>query len=372
MLVPFVFWLASSSVLACPEVRPSPTATAAPDRAAVAAFIHEGNALHDRGDYDGAIRKYREALAADPQNGEVMYEIANSLQAKKDYAGALEMAKAAEKTPNPTRMLPVLVGNIHDLMGDPKAAIETYRAAISKDPDFFLLYFNLGIAYDSLGRHDLARTCLQISTALAPRHPGSHFQLGRIYREGGYRTPAILALARALSLEPGTVRSRQARDTIDALFRAGVERDAKGNTKITVDPDRPKDEGDFTVSEVMIPLISAAEKIVPAAGGTPNGPTSAERLVSLIASVGESASDRGHGFAADTYAAICAELVRDKLVEGYVALVLAGDDSSGMAAWRAQNQTAAKQAAALAGRFDWSKSRPALPPDSGKASAPKL
>jgi len=335
--------------------------------------VKEGNALHDRGDFDAAIAKYREALKISPQDGEVMYEIAFSLEAKKDYPAALEMAEAAARLPKRVRMLPVLLGNIYDEMGQPKTAIKTYRTAISVDPNFFLLHFNLGIAYLREPNYDLARECLENSAVLAPAHPGSHFQLGSIYRTQGYRVPAVLALAMALSLEPATGRSREALAWIDQFFEAGVEIDAQGNSKITVNPNTPKDEGDFSGLDVLIPMITVSEKLIPKAGGELEGPPQVHRLVSLLQSAGElDQKTLGRGFAAEYYVPFYAELVRNKVVPGLVALALAGSTSSEIATWCAQNADSAKRASGIAARHAWTVTgRPKLPPD-GEFTVPPM
>lgn len=344
----------------------------APDPAVISALMKEGNGLHDRGDFDGAIRKYREILALSPENPAATYEIGYSLFAKKDYPAALEMARVAGREPRLRPAAAVLAGNIHDEMGEPLKAIQTYRAAIAVDPGFFLLYFNLGVSYTRLERYDLARASLENAVVLAPNHPGSHFQLGRVYRAQGYRGPAIMALARALSLEPASARSREARSAIDAMFAAGVETNAKGNSTITVNPDVPKDEGDFSALEMLIPIISLTEKTIPEAGGKLDGPPKAHRLISLISSIGElEGRTFGRGFAAEHYAPFCAALVRNQAVPGFVALVLAGDDSPEIAAWRAQSTTAARQAASLAAAYHWASSKaPPLPPEPAGTPGP--
>ena len=360
------------SGLACPALSDGPQAkqgSEAVDRAAVAALIQEGNALHDRGDFDAAIQKYREALALAPDDGGAMYEIAFSLFAKKDLKAAAEVANAALRGANVPRGLFVLLGNIYDDMGESALAMRAYRSGIASDPGLFLSYFNLGIAYERLNAYTQARACLENSVALAPLHPGSHFALGRVYRAMRYRVPAIMAVTRGLSLEPRSDRAKAFHSILDEIFHAGLETDEKGNSKITIDPDAPKDEGDFS-DEIVIPMFTLSETVIPKAGEKLEGPPGAHRLIMLLKSVGErDAKTLGKGFAAEFYGPFYQELVRENLTKGFVAIALAGVDAPGFAEWRSQNGADMKKVAAMLTRYQWKAPKlPPLPPEPEKAS----
>jgi len=182
-----------------------------------------------------------------------------------------------------------------------------------------------------------------------------------------------LTLRGMLSLEPATGRSREALAWIGQFFEAGVEIDAQGNSKITVNPNTPKDEGDFSGLDVLIPMITVSEKLIPKAGGELQGPPQVHRLVSLLQSAGElDQKTLGRGFAAEYYVPFYAELVRNKVVPGLVALALAGSTSSEIATWCAQNADSAKRASGIAARHAWTVTgRPKLPPD-GEFTVPPM
>ncbi len=241
-----------------PETTPPPR----PDASVQAGrLIDEGVALHDLKDYDGALAKYRQALELDPENTRALFETAYSLYEKKDLAAAAAYAERSGLAPDPPRQLPVMLGNIYDDLGDSKKAIATYRRGIAKDPNLFLLYFNLGTTYERLGNRNIARAAFENSASLEPRHASSHLYLARVYKAQGYRVPAILALTRFLLLEGSGPRAEGAVLWLDEMFEQGVELKADGSTNITVDPDRPKDEGDFTGPDMMVSLVQASKNL---------------------------------------------------------------------------------------------------------------
>jgi tetratricopeptide (TPR) repeat protein len=70
----------------------SPKQTPGPVTEKEKLLIKEGVALHDRGDYDGAIAKYEEVLKDNPNNVLALYEQSYSYSMKKDYRKSLEIA----------------------------------------------------------------------------------------------------------------------------------------------------------------------------------------------------------------------------------------------------------------------------------------
>src|SRR5260370_1820909 len=75
------------------EKLPDPKRDASPPSDAQRILIKEGVALHDAGDYDGAIAKYKQVLAESPDVVLSLHELAFSYFAKNDYANALATAR---------------------------------------------------------------------------------------------------------------------------------------------------------------------------------------------------------------------------------------------------------------------------------------
>jgi tetratricopeptide (TPR) repeat protein len=131
--------------------------------------ISEGVLLHDAGEYDKAIAKYREALAREPGNVTALYEMALSHYAKKDLAAALEAAEAGIRFADPLwPALYVLIGNVRD-EGDSAGAIAAYRAGIKEDPKVAQLHLNLGVTLFRQKKWKAARLSFQQAVVLATR-----------------------------------------------------------------------------------------------------------------------------------------------------------------------------------------------------------
>lgn len=189
--------------------------------------ISEGILLHDGGEYDKAIAKYREVLAREPRNVTALYEMALSYYAKKDLAAALEAAEAGVRFADPLRpALYVLIGNVRDEKGDSAGAIAAYRAGIKEDPKVAQLHLNLGVTFLRKKKWKDARPALQQALVLKPDHPSTHYYLAYAYELGGFKVPALLALTRFLLLEPGPDRSKEALRAMDRIFEVGYERDS--------------------------------------------------------------------------------------------------------------------------------------------------
>ena len=61
--------------------------------AGVNELVQEGTEFHDKGKYDYAIAKYKEAEKLDPKSALVKYELGYSYYAKGDVKQALQFAK---------------------------------------------------------------------------------------------------------------------------------------------------------------------------------------------------------------------------------------------------------------------------------------
>src|SRR5215217_2347965 len=104
-----------------------PKLTPTPPTEKETALIKQGVALHDRGDYDGAIKKYEEALKDNPTNVSALYEMAYSYQLKNDLRKSLEVAyKGAQYKSDTLPLLYVVIGNDLDMLHESKKAIEVY------------------------------------------------------------------------------------------------------------------------------------------------------------------------------------------------------------------------------------------------------
>ena len=235
-----------------------PTRTAAEATPEQKALLKEGIELHDKGDYDGAIKKYESILSINPDNVSAIYEMGFSYFAKQDYKKALEInERGVEYTSNILSQFYMQIASCLDHLGDWKKAIDIYNKVIKDFPQEHLVRFNLALTYSQHQEPDLAISNLKEELYLTPSHPTSHLLLGVLFKNNAYRIPAIFALSRFLILEPQSGRSANALVGLQELVNGGVVAKDQKNINIFVDPKGKKDEGDFDSLQMALSLVSA-------------------------------------------------------------------------------------------------------------------
>ncbi|XHR94084.1 tetratricopeptide repeat protein [Mucilaginibacter sp. UC70_90] len=114
----------------------------------VNSIIKEGIRLNSEKNYPAAIEKYKEALAAEPDNAQANYQLAFSLNASGKGTEAIPYLNKVIKTGGElTGPAYELMGSVYDTAHQPQQAIDAYKEGIKLKPDYQPLYFNLGIAY---------------------------------------------------------------------------------------------------------------------------------------------------------------------------------------------------------------------------------
>ena len=88
------------------------------------------------------------------------------------------------------------------LKGDYKEAIVFLRKAIDLNPEFSEAYYNLGIAYERLGKHKDAIETLKKTIELSPDNSNAYYALGYAYYQQKKYKDAIDAFERTVSLQP--------------------------------------------------------------------------------------------------------------------------------------------------------------------------
>jgi tetratricopeptide (TPR) repeat protein len=284
----------------------------------VSVLIREGMTLHDKGDYDGAVAKYREALKAQPGNDVAWHELAYSLFRKKEFPNALDAAEAGVKlNGRAAALLYMMIGNIQDNLGSLDKAVAAYEAGIHEDPKIALLHFNRGVTLLRLKRQDDARRAFQRSILLDPDHASSHFLLGYVYLKSRYRVPALLALARFLVLEPDSQRSDVAVDEIAGIFSGSATADPKNkrNITLTVPPGLPKDEGDFFVEDTSMSILDAITADQRSARNE-SGRLHLKALIAMLV-IGKNNKRASTGFAQEYYVPYFNAMENAKMLENF-------------------------------------------------------
>ncbi len=147
----------------------------------------------------------------------------------------------------------------------PDSAIKYYNEAVSRDPDHFKSYVNLGVLYDDMGdlleaeesflsavrvnpgdvlanshlafmifqqkRYDKAWLFLSKALELAPDHPQPMFYLAIFFWENKMFREALREWERVVEVAPGSYLAGRARDNIVLLQKALNDPVPTGDTK---------------------------------------------------------------------------------------------------------------------------------------------
>jgi tetratricopeptide (TPR) repeat protein len=226
-------------------------------------LIEQGTRLHDQKKYDEAIKKYEQVLQENPTNDLALYEMALSLYYKKDFPRSLEAAYKLVQYKGKNGLLGYgLIANVLDDQGKGKEAIEIYRKAIKQlddAPEYqahaSALYYNLGIAYARQKQSKEAREALKKAVQLDYTSPGAHYILAEVFHGSKYKVPALLAAARFVSMELNSPRAKRSVAIIMDVLGA-KKNEETGNINILLDLDAPKDEGDFTMYDIILGTLT--------------------------------------------------------------------------------------------------------------------
>ena len=299
--------------------------------------IREAVALHDAGKYDEAIAIYKAVLADDHSNDSAAYELALTYDAKQDFANcrALLEPRLAKPGPFQAAMYAVLA-NCLEGAGQADRAIATYRKGLAIAPNDSQLLYNLAVSLASRSGYDEARALLERELRVRPDHGSGHLLLAQIFAEQRFRAPAVAEYLRFLAVEPASERSKPAGEALLGLLNLGVERKGEKNVKVTLDPDSPKEEGDYSGVETGMALVSGArftdEKKLTEFDRT------RDQIVTVVSILVETAE--GSNYTAQVNVPFFAELRKKELLDAFAAIVLLPLNLPGQGEWLKKNARA--------------------------------
>lgn len=149
-----------------------------------------GSVLQERGDTEGALRRFREALRLDPGSAQVHYDL----------------------------------GIVLNKQGRTEEAIEHLRSALRLEPAFGRAHAALGAALASQGRLDEGIAHLSESVRVDPQRASNRHDLALALARRGRDTEAIAELAEAVRLDPESAAAHRAMGMV--LSRQGRHADA--------------------------------------------------------------------------------------------------------------------------------------------------
>lgn len=92
-------------------------------------------------------------------------------------------------------------------LGNTESAIESYKKALSIQPDYVDAYYNMGIAYKAQGKLEEAIKVYKKVLSIRPQYAEAHYNMGNIFKVQGKLEAAIRSYRSALSHKPDYVHA---------------------------------------------------------------------------------------------------------------------------------------------------------------------
>lgn len=324
-------------------------------------LINEGIELHDKGQYEDAIKKYDEALRLEPGNFMAMYEKSYSLLELKKYDDATVYLKKIldECKESELRKLSFMnFGTILDYQGKGKESVAVYEKGIKEFPDNYLLHFNKGVTQNGLKENDAAYASFQQSARLNPFHASSHQALATLM-VGKNRIPAILSYFTFLIMEPTGQRAKTNVESLKGQLMKGISKNDQGNTVISMDAaaldkKNKKIDDDFSAAEMMVSLVGADNSLADTLGAK----TEADRLdvkLQLLINVIEESNKKDKGFYKSFYVPMFKEMKKQDFTKTACYIVLVSTGDSDINDWIEKNEDQVEKFYAWLEGYKWVK-----------------
>ena len=146
-------------------------------------LMSRGNGMLDKGDADGAIAVYSDALRLSPGSTDVRLNLANAYLQKARASDAERMCREVLGL-NPSNAAAYYLRGCALLRENrPEEAAESFQQSWKIEPSVPALDFQMGMAQEALGQVPDAIRDFEGVIRKAPDHPSAHYQLSQLYRQ---------------------------------------------------------------------------------------------------------------------------------------------------------------------------------------------
>ena len=232
------------------------------------ALVDEGVALHDKGDYENALKKYDAAIAEDATYIKGHYEKSYTLYALKKYEECITISKQIIKQFNDDIILKavyVQCGSALDDWGKQEEAIKMYSQGLKKYPDYYLLHFNKGITHLVMKDGEKAYDAFKDGLKANPLHASGYYRVAALLKSTNH-IPAMMAGIMHLIIEPDSKRAVETFNDLKTLLYANVKKTGEKSVTITMDVSMfdtkktKKEPDNFRMQEMLFTMSSALDK----------------------------------------------------------------------------------------------------------------
>ena len=145
---------------------------------------------------------FRQAVAVNPRNDVALIDLGVALDAKGQFAAALEIYHRAEKIAPERYQLHNNLGNVHSLLGRHAEALAEYREGIRLRPDRAALHNAVGMELAALGQFAGALLEFAVAEKLNPAAASPHLEAAKVLFKLGRDADGVEEFRAALRLEP--------------------------------------------------------------------------------------------------------------------------------------------------------------------------
>lgn len=228
----------------------------------LSSMMKRATTLAQRGLYDEAVAKVKEAIAIFPLDPKCSLQLANIYRAQNKMGPAIEaMKNAVDLDPKDSNTQEQILQALIEL-GRYDEAISLGQKLLAMFPKNLFARDVLGIAYLQQGKIDDSLKVTNELIRLAPADPAHHFKKAVLLQQKGQIAQAMNAFTRALEMDPFGDMADDAREAIAALdsyqlrqiLMIAVE-DVIFRTKLMLDPESASMERGFLLSSSGITTL---------------------------------------------------------------------------------------------------------------------
>jgi tetratricopeptide (TPR) repeat protein len=231
--------------------------------------FESAKALHDSGHYKEAIERYKALLQKRPEDPLLLYELAYSYMATKDYSHCIEYSQRAGATRGKIQAAALgALATCQDDSGARAEALATFAKALKSFPKDPTLNYNYAVTLANTADFEGARARLRTAIEQAPDRASSYFAYARVLEADKALGAAVYMYLRFVMLDSRPERATEACKRVAQLLY--VQLDA-GKRQVEVDrPNAVAAETSKLLTTLNLALATSA-----ATAGSHQGATSA-------------------------------------------------------------------------------------------------
>lgn len=294
-------------------------------------ILQDAVALHDKGDYAGAIAQYRTVPSSDTAYVRVLGELGLSYLANKQYKEAAEASRRAIALHANDAQPYVILAEAEEEQSHIAEALRAYADGLHRFPYSQTLWYNQGVTQKNNGRSAEALASLQRSLELNPTHANSHLLLGGLAAQQGQPARAMLSLMTFLAVQPAAERSNGVLVSLEQLATGTLAIEEKERVKPFV-PNEALQELDLLLTSKVALRKDYTSKVKFEANLVKQVQLLVEKFPTTNGTAAES------DFWLRTYGPLVAALRKDDNLTAFTYLILVSADDKKPAQWVKSNK----------------------------------